>query len=229
MRQPGVSTVAILDLETYRRALEREGYAVFVLPPSSDRASFIDAVRATLPLDPAQQSTRSWNALRDSLRDGLLRHPAQRIAILWPGARAMPASDLDVALAVLADVASAPFTRGSLKSLVVIVECGVLEEVVPSDGELLVQFLASYFHQDWDVDAADSDGVVRRFIRDATATSVTAIANALEGFLQRHETSTDAELREELFRNLGCYYVPVEDARDWLSDVLTLLRSAVAC
>jgi hypothetical protein len=121
---PGVRMVAGLDVDACRRDLERDGYTVFVLPPSTDRDSFIAAARATLPLDPPLESTRSWDALADSLWEGLRQHPAPRIAIVWAGARAMAAADREIALGVLADVTSGPDERGAVKSLVVIVDGG---------------------------------------------------------------------------------------------------------
>lgn len=73
----------------------------------ADHTSFFDAVRATLPLDPLVGS-RSWDALSDSLWEGLYLHAGLRCAILWPGADTLAARSVgtfETALAVLADVA----------------------------------------------------------------------------------------------------------------------------
>lgn len=107
----GFQRTEVLDVESTRRRAEQAGFATFVLPANGivDRPSFFDAVRATFPLDPPLVGSRSWDALSDSLWEGLHTHPARRIAILWPSTRAMAAaapSDFEIALNVLADVAS---------------------------------------------------------------------------------------------------------------------------
>jgi hypothetical protein len=109
---PGLHRTTPLEMVAARREMERAGYTTFVLPAEGviDRASFFDAVRATLPLDPPLVGTRSWDALSDALWEGLHSHKARRIAIVWPGTRAMDSSarsELETALSVLADVASA--------------------------------------------------------------------------------------------------------------------------
>jgi hypothetical protein len=106
----GLQRTGALDVERLRREAEGAGYATFVLPERGivDRASFFDAVRATFPLDPPLLGSGNWDALSDSLWEGLCTHEARSIAILWPGARAMASSapdDFEIALNVLADVA----------------------------------------------------------------------------------------------------------------------------
>jgi hypothetical protein len=108
---PGLHRTTPLEMVAARREMERAGYTTFVLPAEGiiDRASFFDAVRATLPLDPPLVGSCSWDALSDSLWEGLHAHAARRIAIVWPGTRAMESSapsELETALSVLADVAS---------------------------------------------------------------------------------------------------------------------------
>jgi hypothetical protein len=104
----GATTESVLDIEAIRLKAEREGYFTFVLPEVGivDRPSFFEAIRNTLPLDPPVVSSRSWEALGDSLWEGLHSHPAQRIVILWPNSEAMiDSTDREMALSVLADVA----------------------------------------------------------------------------------------------------------------------------
>ena len=62
--------------------------AVFVILTGkrAGREAFFDAVRATLPLDPPLQSSRSWDALSDSLWEGLLQLDVNGIVIAWPDA-----------------------------------------------------------------------------------------------------------------------------------------------
>lgn len=129
--RPGLSRAAALDVETTRRQASEAGYTTFVLPASGivDRASFFDAVRATLPLDPPVVGARSWDALSDSLWEGLYALPDQRIAILWPNARTMArtaSSDFETALNVLTDVVSLladpRATVGRPKEVAIVVE-----------------------------------------------------------------------------------------------------------
>jgi hypothetical protein len=109
--KPGLSRTGSLEVETTRRQAEQAGYTTFVLPTEGivGRASFFDAVRTTFPLDPPLSGSHSWDAMSDSLWEGLYTHDARRIAILWPNARVMAdaaPSDFEMALNVLADVAS---------------------------------------------------------------------------------------------------------------------------
>ena len=109
--KPGLLRIETLDVEATRHQAEMAGYVTFVLPAEGivDRASFFDAIRATLPLDPPLIGSRSWDALSDSLWEGLQTHAAKRIAILWPNTRTLAdssLSDFETALSVLVDVAS---------------------------------------------------------------------------------------------------------------------------
>ena len=129
--KPGLNRIEELDVEATRRQADQTGYTMFVLPEEGivDRASFFDAVRATFPLDPPLVGSRSWDALSDSLWEGLYRHPARRIAILWLGTQRMASSnptDFETALSVLADVANSladpRATRNNPKEVAVLVE-----------------------------------------------------------------------------------------------------------
>jgi len=120
----------MLDVEATRQKMEQGGSS-FVLPAQRivDRASFFEAVRATVPLDPPVVSSGSWDALADSLWEGLYTHPARRTAIIWSNARAMEGFapvDFETALDVLADVASlladCQATRNEPKEVMILVE-----------------------------------------------------------------------------------------------------------
>ena len=107
----GLNRTGPIDAEATRHQAEEAGYTVFVLPEKGivDRASFFDAVRATFPLDPPVVTCRSWDALSDSLWEGLHTHAAQRIAILWLGTRLMARlapTDFEIAMEVLTHVAN---------------------------------------------------------------------------------------------------------------------------
>src|SRR5208282_6398864 len=74
----GLTRTGALDAEATRRQAEQSGYTTFMLPEKGivDRVSFFEAVRTTLPLDPPLVGSRSWDALSDSLWEGLYSHPA---------------------------------------------------------------------------------------------------------------------------------------------------------
>lgn len=74
----------------------------------SGRKAFFDAVRLTAPLDPPVVSERSWDALEDSLWEGLFQLPDRRILIAWLDASGYATEfpeDHAVAMSVLASVA----------------------------------------------------------------------------------------------------------------------------
>lgn len=106
----GLQFVSSVDVELIRRAADEAGFTTFVLPGTSiyDHTSFFDAVRATLPLDPSLVGSHSWDALSDSLWEGLHCHADRQIAILWPGAATLAVanpSTFEMAVEVLANVA----------------------------------------------------------------------------------------------------------------------------
>lgn len=74
----------------------------------SGRKAFFDAVRSTVPLDPPVMSERSWDALEDSLWEGLFQLPDRRILISWLDASDYATEsfeDYEAAMSVLASVA----------------------------------------------------------------------------------------------------------------------------
>jgi hypothetical protein len=129
---PGLHRVKTIDVAATLQAAADAGYATFVLPSGiGDASAFFDAVQAELPLDPPllRIGGDSWDALCDSLWEGLYQHPSQRLAIVWPGTTAWARShpeDFDEALGVLSDVAvqlaDEALTVGRPKEVAVIVE-----------------------------------------------------------------------------------------------------------
>lgn len=120
-----------IDEKTVRQQAEQSGYMTFVLHGNiiHDQVSFFNAVRTTLPLDPPLTGTRSWDALSDSLWEGLQTHAAQRIAILWSNAEVMAnsaLSDFEIALSVLTDIANSladpESTSNSPKEVALLIE-----------------------------------------------------------------------------------------------------------
>lgn len=127
----GLHRAGAFDVPTIQLEATRQGFTTFVLPGSGvvDSSSFFDAVRGSLPLDPPLLGSFSWDALSDSLWEGLYQHPSRRLAIIWPGAGEMEAqapSDFELALNVLNDVANLladkRATVGATKQLSIVVE-----------------------------------------------------------------------------------------------------------
>ena len=90
----------------------------------------------------------------------------------------------------------------------------------------LAQLLAAYFHQDWDLDDADADAVVRRFIRSEPPGIVRRAREDIGRVLTK--TDSDAEL-ETLAAQLGSMYLPAVDGltmRSWLTRVGEILAAA---
>lgn len=88
-----------------------ENATIYMLsvPEPADRLAFFDAVRGTLPLDPPLAGSRSWDALSDSLWEGLRILDATTFVIIWSNAYSMREArpnDHQIALAVLQDVAT---------------------------------------------------------------------------------------------------------------------------
>jgi len=99
---------------------------------------------------------------------------------------------------------------------------------VSSEGRYLglAQLFAAYFHQDWGLDDADADAVVRRFIRCEPSGTVRRAREDVSHVLTN--TDSDAEL-ETLANQLGCTYLPAVDGltmRAWLTRVGELLAAA---
>ncbi|MCB9600718.1 MAG: barstar family protein [Polyangiales bacterium] len=124
----GVHLLEASAIDARRRELESLGFAAFVLPKTGvDGATFFDAARSTLPLDPPVYD--SWDALSDSLWEGLHQHPSRRLAIVWQGTSEMARSwptEFTRVMDVLSDVAALlgdpKATVGNPKELVVLVE-----------------------------------------------------------------------------------------------------------
>lgn len=107
----GVHEVTGVGADLAAAEAEAAGARVFelVTTDASDRADFFDAVRAALPLDPPLTQSTNWNALADSLWNGIDSLDDQTIVITWRGAadlRVRSPRDFAMAMAVLGDVAS---------------------------------------------------------------------------------------------------------------------------
>jgi hypothetical protein len=74
--------------------LRGDGWPTYVLPgePTTE-AAFFAAVRDSLPLDPPLGNGLVWDALSDSLWQGLNNLRAQKVAIVWPGSNRLRDND----------------------------------------------------------------------------------------------------------------------------------------
>ncbi|VWX61952.1 hypothetical protein VARIO8X_50579 [Burkholderiales bacterium 8X] len=73
------------------------------------KKGFFASIKHSLPLDPPLQNDHSWDALADSLWEGLYRLPEEKILVLWPGASrlaAMAPTQYAMAIDVLAELAT---------------------------------------------------------------------------------------------------------------------------
>ena len=120
--QPGA------DAERLRRELESEGWLVFVLPEAmTDGWEFIRGAKGTLPLEPPLLSDDNWNALGDSLWEGLYESGNDRIAIVWPESQVLAQGDREsfenahAVFSLVAETLSDPkATIGQPKTLTVV-------------------------------------------------------------------------------------------------------------
>lgn len=111
-------------------SVARQGYRVYSVTTAggSGRVAFFNAVRAALPLDPPVVSSRSLDALSDSLWGGLYSTDDQKIAIIWEDSSSFfedSPEEFEDACSVLAEVAESladpTFTAGQSKQVRVFV------------------------------------------------------------------------------------------------------------
>lgn len=90
--------------------------------------------------------------------------------------------------------------------------------------ELLEQFFAGYFNQDWQSDAEDPRGIVALYIADASEEERRILSESILEYASQFKD--DAELEEKLFSELGAFYMPSADgltAHAWLQSVAAQL------
>ncbi|KNE81693.1 hypothetical protein ADZ36_15235 [Streptomyces fradiae] len=92
------------------RAAASEDCLLFQLSTEgrSGREAFFDAARRTLPLGPPLAGSRSWDALADSLWEGIRALERDRVVLLWPDAASFAETspeEFRTAVDVLTDVA----------------------------------------------------------------------------------------------------------------------------
>jgi hypothetical protein len=104
---------------------------------------------------------------------------------------------------------------------------GVPNAMTAAEHDRLKQFFGAYFHQDWTEEAPDADAVIAGFLSDHPhAEELTSLAALVEAFAN---SKAECDLKESLFSQLGCWYVPDSDGlrvQEWLVHVAQLLRAA---
>ena len=124
----GVQKVLPNEMEAIEQRAHSQGWQIYHLHGSQirDRETFFEAIRAGFPLNPPLMSNRSWDALSDSLWQGLFELPAHRIIISWSNSDVMAASpdDFETAISVFQDIvdslADPEMTMGSTKEVTVL-------------------------------------------------------------------------------------------------------------
>ncbi|OBG12685.1 hypothetical protein A5765_14285 [Mycolicibacterium celeriflavum] len=99
-----------------------------------------------------------------------------------------------------------------------------------NDGSIstdLYQFLAAFFHQDWDLEAADWQGIVDNYINaDPVAGPLRALAQDIDDLRQAH---SETDLEQFLVYTVGMYYSPAPlPYKEWLGRVADRLRERAA-
>lgn len=106
----GLAHIAPAAVPTVLTEAQNAGRPVAVLSTGdrTGREAFFDAVREALPLAPQLHSSRSWDALADSLWEGIRLDEPDRRVIVWSDAARYALTDPAehaTAVAILRDVA----------------------------------------------------------------------------------------------------------------------------
>jgi hypothetical protein len=106
----GVRRVLRAQIDEVETSLRDAGWLILRIPCGArDKDSFLAKLRECVPLDPPMPEPRNnWDALRDSLWNGLCSLSNPCIAIVWSDARTMQCAsprDFGVAASILAETA----------------------------------------------------------------------------------------------------------------------------
>ncbi|GGX71752.1 hypothetical protein GCM10010510_15200 [Streptomyces anandii JCM 4720] len=128
--ESGLTLVHSDQLRALASSVAQQGYRVYTITTAGDsgRAAFFNAVRAAIPLDPPVVSSRSLDALSDSLWGGISSTGDQKIAIIWEDSSRFSEDspgEFENACSVLAEVAESladrTYTAGQPKQVRVFV------------------------------------------------------------------------------------------------------------
>ncbi|WP_143269355.1 barstar family protein [Mangrovitalea sediminis] len=114
------------SIEEYRL----QGWKIYYLPKLMvTKDQFFEGIRESLPLDPPLVTNRSWDALADSLWNGMDGLAEDKILIIWPDSMEMESKEpetFSIASAILADLttlfADNEITNDSVKKIMVLRE-----------------------------------------------------------------------------------------------------------
>ncbi|MGE2734732.1 contact-dependent growth inhibition system immunity protein [Mycolicibacterium vaccae] len=89
----------------------------------------------------------------------------------------------------------------------------------------LSHFFRAYFHEDWDLEAADWEGLVDGYVRDEQPNSdlLRQLAKEIDDL---DEPRSDAEMKGFVMHTLGAKYCPLPEMsyEEWLRQVAVRLR-----
>ncbi|MGV9803614.1 contact-dependent growth inhibition system immunity protein [Mycobacterium sp. NPDC003449] len=99
-----------------------------------------------------------------------------------------------------------------------------------NDGSIsmnLYQFFGAYFHQDWDLEADDWEGIVDSYAGDhPTAESLRMLAQEIDSL---REARSEQNLEQYLVNTVGVYYGPEPlTYKEWLGQIADRLRQQAA-
>lgn len=99
-----------------------------------------------------------------------------------------------------------------------------------NDGSIstgLYQFFAAYFHQDWDLEADDWEGIVDGYASDhPTAESLRILADEIDSL---RAARSEPNLEQFLVHTVGVEYCPEpETYKEWLGQIADRLRQQAA-
>ena len=91
----GVHDRTGVPLDGLLAGLTREGWPVYTLPGAPEsKDGFIASIKSVLPLDPTIQ-LGNWDAMSDSLWEGLHLLNAEKVAVVWPESDRLRRGDPD--------------------------------------------------------------------------------------------------------------------------------------
>jgi hypothetical protein len=99
-----------------------------------------------------------------------------------------------------------------------------------NDGSIstdLYQFLATNFHQDWDLEADDWEGIVDNYVNeDPIAEPLRTLAEEIDDL---REARAEPDLRQFLVYTVGVDYLPLPlTYKEWLGQIAYRLRQQAA-
>jgi hypothetical protein len=99
--------------------------------------------------------------------------------------------------------------------------------MITTRHELLRQFFAGFFHQDWRVEADTPEQVVTHYATQMNdRAALPELSDAILAFVDDHPD--EDKLADALLRDLGCYYAPRstgQSTKAWLLHIAERVRA----